>query len=170
MKELTETSVVKMGQGNTIAWPNDKATRRYFRGGGPLHVTRSPMDKNITFKEEMKTSNRRNSPDSHSVNQLIRTADWVRARGQIHPVSEDPVLEEQIGILFNVLRRRKNMTLERLANQTGYRIEELIAFEAGLLKRLRMCEMLPVLAEIVGVKQEEWPHKIRSAKTKLNAR
>lgn len=159
-----------MGQGNTPAWPKDKVTCQYYGGGEPLHVMRSPKEKKITFKEEMKTSTHRNSPDSQPVDQLIRTADWVRARGQIRPVSEDPVLEEQIGILFNILRRRKNITLERLANQTGYRIEELIAFEAGLLKRLRMCEMLPVLAEIVGVKQEEWPHEIRSGKTRLNSR
>jgi hypothetical protein len=122
--------------------------------------------KNYPCKEEMKTSNSGNNPDSQLVNQLIRTADWVRARGQVRPISDDPAPEEQVGILFNIIRRRKNLSLERLASLTGYKIEELIAFEAGLLKRLRICEMLPALAEIVGVNQENWLQEFRTDKTR----
>jgi len=168
MKALTQTSVVKMGQDNPLAWPKDEINKQYYRGGEPPRVMKSPNTKNITFKEEMKTSNSRNVPDSQNVNLIIRTAAWVRARGQMRPISEDPVIEEQVGILFNIIRRRKNITLEKLANQTGYKTEELIAFEAGLLKRLRMCEMLPKLTEIVGVNQEKWLHAIKPNKTQFH--
>lgn len=168
MKIFTQASVVKTGQDNPLAWPKDEINKQYWRGGESSCVMKSPNNKNITIKEEMKTSNSKNVPDSQNVNLIIRTAAWVRARGQMRPISEDPVIEEQVGILFNIIRRRKNITLEKLANQTDYKIEELIAFEAGLLKRLRMCEMLPKLTKIVGVNQEKWLRAINPDITQLH--
>lgn len=101
------------------------------------------------------------SMDLQSVNPLIRAADWVRRKGQIRPISDVPVPEEQIGILFNVIRRRRNLTLERLAKDTGYKMEELIAFEAGLLPRRRMMEMLPTIAKKVGFAYQELLQKLQ---------
>ena len=140
--------------------------KQHMKGGKSLYIMSAPKKKDIPYKEEMKTSNSRNNPDSQLVNHLIRTAEWVRARGQIRPISEDPAPEEQVGILFNILRRRKRISLERLANETDYKIEEIIAFEAGLLKRVKMCEMLPVLAESVGI-EENWLKEVRADRAKL---
>ena len=112
-------------------------------------------------KREMKTLNTKNPIDSHKVNLLIRAAEWIRDRGQIRPISDIPVPEEEIGILFNIIRRRKKVTLEKLANKSGFQMEELIAFEAGLLPRLRVCEMLPELAKRVGINYEDLLRQIQ---------
>jgi hypothetical protein len=113
-------------------------------------------------RKEKKVVYRQNLPmDLQDVNPLIRAADWVREKGQIRPISDVPEPEERIGILFNIMRRRRNLTLERLAKNTGYRMEELIAFEAGLLPRRRMLEMLPSLARKVGFAYNELLHKLQ---------
>jgi len=115
------------------------------------------------LEKEMKTVYSQNSStDLPDVNPLIRAADWVRAKGQIRPISDVPVPEEQIGILFNLIRRRKKFTLEQLARKSGYEIEELIAFEAGLLPRLRMCEIFPDLARNVGFADKKLLQKLQS--------
>lgn len=166
MKGSKYISVLNRGCSRLFYQPAIKISEQQMEGGKSLYTMTAPHKKVFHFKEEMKTSNRKNLPDSQPVNQLIRTADWVRARGQIRPISDDPAPEENVGILFNIIRRRKNLSLERLASLTGYKIEELIAFEAGLLKRLRMCEMLPALAETVGVNQENWLQEFRTIKTR----
>lgn len=139
---------------------------QHMKGGESVHIMFTLEKKNILCKEEMKTSKSKNTPDSQLVNHLIRTAEWVRTRGRVRPISEDPALEEQVGILFNMIRRRKKISLERLANETDFKIEEIIAFEAGMMKRLRMCEMLPVLAESVGIKND-WIKEIQTGRVKL---
>jgi len=115
----------------------------------------------------MKTSHAKNSTGSQHVSLLIRAADWARERGQVRPVSDVPAPEEQIGILFNTIRRREKFTLDKLANKSGFEIEELVAFEAGLLPGLRMCEMLPVLAKSVGFSHEELLQQLQKNVTKL---
>src|SRR5690606_10148526 len=79
------------------------------------------------LKKEMNIRYFKKSIDSQKVDLLIRAAAWIRLRGQIRPISDIPAPEEEIGILFNVMRRRKKLSLEKLANQTGIPMEELIA-------------------------------------------
>lgn len=136
--------------------------KHQLKGGEPAWRVFNPFIAiGKIVKEKMTKLQHKNSPDSHGVNLLIRTAGWVREKGQVRPISEDPVLEESIGILFNILRRRKKVTLENLAKTSGLEIEELIAFEAGLLPRLRVCEILPDLTGSVGVACEELLHKAK---------
>lgn len=128
----------------------------YMKGGDQPLQTVWRISSMFSRKKEMKSVHgQKSTPDLPNVNPLIRAADWVRARGQIRPLSDDPVPEEQIGILFNIVRRRKKLTVERLAERTGYKMEELIAFEAGLLPRRRVLEMLPDLARHVGFAYKE---------------
>lgn len=91
------------------------------------------------------------STDSHPANLLMRAANWVREGGQVHPISEDPTAEESLGILFNIVRRRKKISLEALSLVSGLTVEELIAFEAGMLPGLRIREILPDLTRGVGM-------------------
>lgn len=128
----------------------------YRKGGDPALQTVWRITSMLSLEKEMKSVYKQKPfLDLQNVNPLIRAADWVRTKGQIRPISDDPVPEEQIGILFNIVRRRKNLTVERLAEITGYRMEELIAFEAGMLPRRRMLEMLSDLARHVGFAYKE---------------
>lgn len=136
--------------------------KQQLKGGEPAWRVFNPFIViGKIIKEKMTKPQHKNSPKSHGVNLLIRTAGWVREKGQVRPISEDPVLEESIGILFNILRRQKKITLENLAKMSGLEIEELIAFEAGLLPRLRVCEILPDLTRSIGIAYEELLHKAK---------
>ena len=115
----------------------------------PLSLLRS-LRELLFDKEELAINVQEPTKESQVVNRLIRTADWVRVRGQIRPISAVPAPEEQIGILINILRRSQDCSVEQLAVRCGYEVEELIAFEAGLLPRRRVLEMLPNLARNVG--------------------
>lgn len=138
--------------------------KRQRKGGDPTwHVFKSLSAIGKILKEKMIKLQSKNKPVSHGVNLLIRAADWVREKGQVRPISEDPALEESIGILFNIIRRRKKVTLEKLANRSGFPIEELIAFEAGLLPRLRMCEMLTGIAAKAGIDFDDLAQQFRSS-------
>lgn len=154
---------------NLVKYSSIESTRKAFvvraeggpgtcrhKGGGPRwSVFKLLSTINNYFKEKMTTLQIKHKPDSHRVNLLVRAAGWVREKGQVRPISEDPVLEESIGILFNIVRRRRKVTLENLEILSGFAMEELVAFEAGLLPRLRMCKMLPNLAKIMGITNEE---------------
>jgi hypothetical protein len=106
-------------------------------------------------KEELSINVQEPTKELPVVNRLIRTADWVCLRGQIRPISAVPAPEEQIGILINILRRRRRLAVEQLAIRCGYEVEELIAFEAGLVSRRRVLEMLPNLARNVGFADQD---------------
>lgn len=146
-----------------FAWPNAGLIPPAHKGGDPnWHVFECSSDKKVILKEENISLSDRNPTDSQRVNLLMRAADLVRERGEVRPISDVPVIEESIGILFNQVRRRRKISLERMEQSTGFAVEEIIAFEAGLLPRLRMCEMLPNLAREVGVDFESFFPKHRS--------
>jgi hypothetical protein len=102
-------------------------------------------------KEKKDTKTSILSRDSRRVDRLIRTAQFVRARGEVRPLSDDPVMEERVGILISRIRSRKKISIEEMANSTGCSEEELIALEGGFLPRTRMNQMLPVVLSVMGV-------------------
>lgn len=137
------------------AWPGADLIPLVHKGGDPnWHVFEFPADKEVILKEKNISLPDRNPSDSHQVNLLIRAADLVRERGEVRPISDVPVIEESVGIIYNQVRRRRKISLERIARATGFAVEEIVAFEAGLLPRPHMCEMLPNLAREVGVEFE----------------
>jgi hypothetical protein len=130
-------------------------------GGEPLPLSHPVKETFLERKEKSHACTPDLVMDSQNVSPLIRTADWVLARGQIRPISDVPTPEEQVGILFNVIRRRRHLTLERLARKTGYELEELLAFEAGLLPRRRVLEMLPELSRQTKFAYRELLHVLQ---------
>ncbi|MEW5938924.1 MAG: hypothetical protein AB1750_04625 [Chloroflexota bacterium] len=164
-EELAESkpAVVEFGQVTPVIWLGENPEIPFQKGDDAAwHVFKFVLDKYTYLKEKMTNLPIRNSTDSPRANLLIRAAEWVREKGQVRPISEVPVLDEYIGILSNVIRRRKRMSLEILAKRSGYEIEELIAFEAGLLPRLRMCIMLPAIAKAAGLDHESLLQPIHS--------
>jgi hypothetical protein len=147
-KSLVETP----GRVAYSSWPEKDPIPFICKGGDPnWHVFEFPVEKEMILKEKNISLLDMYPTDSQQVNLLMRAADLVRERGQVRPLSDVPVIEEAVGIFYNQVRRRRKISLERLARDTGFAIEEIIAFETGLLPRLRMCEMLPNLAREVGV-------------------
>lgn len=145
-------SVGRSGGTPMTASPEDDRTCFIRKGGDPnWHVFEFPAEKEMILKEKNISLPYKHPTDSHRVNLLMRAAELVRERGQVRPISDVPVIEESVGIIYNQVRRRRNFSLERLASASGFAIEEIVAFEAGLLPRLRMCEMLPNLAREVGM-------------------
>lgn len=134
-----------------VAWPGGDPKFSLQKGGDAVWHVFKILFTGMFPKEKMISLLIKNTTDSRRANRLIRAADWVRERGQVHPISEDPTTEESIGILFNIIRRRKKISLEKLAYRSGFAIEELIAFEAGLLPRFRMCKMLPEIAKEIKI-------------------
>jgi hypothetical protein len=160
---LALLSIVQISLGAVLTWLMRGMYISYKKGGNHSYslLMRPANFLLVKSKKEMKTSYIKKPMDSRKVNLLISAAEWIRDRGQVRPISDIPVLEEEIGILFNIIRRRKKITLEKLATKSGFQMEELIAFEAGLLPRLRMCEMLPVLAKRVGFAYEDLLRQIQ---------
>lgn len=131
-------------------------------GDANWHVFECSDDKEVILQEENISLSNTNPTDSQRVNLLMRAADLVRERGEVRPLSDVPAIEESIGIIYNQVRRRRKISLDRIARATGFTVEEIIAFEAGLLPRMRMCEMLPNLSREVGVDIESLFLKNRS--------
>lgn len=107
----------------------------------------------ITKKEMVRLTMQ--TPNSTKVKHLIRAAAWIRQRGEVREISEDPVPEETIGILLNILRRDKNISLEDLQNRSGIPVEELIAFEAGMMPRKKIIKILPDLIRALGISSKK---------------
>ena len=163
-------SLMQFGRDTILTRPRGELIISSRKGGDWWPRNFKRLVGNIQLKKEMNTLPTNNSTDSQTVNLLIRTADWVGIRGQVRPVSEVPVPEEEIGILFNIIRRRRKITLENLASTSSFHVEELIAFEAGLLPRLRTCEMFPELAKRVGFVPEDLLQQIQKNIDKLSAK
>jgi len=100
--------------------------------------------------EAIKTPYRLNS-GSLSADHLIRAATLVRTRGEMCQLDADPTVEETIGILVNKMRRKKKIPLDQFSTNIGFSIEEIIAFEAGLLPKDKLCKMLPVILSTLGI-------------------
>ena len=83
------------------------------------------------------------------ITRLIRAAELAQKGGSERLFDPDPGPTETLGITFNLLRRRKNIDLEFISYETGYAVEELLAFEGGLLPGKRMLEMLPGLSLVI---------------------
>jgi hypothetical protein len=158
---------MKLGRAAWPAWPVGGTDSHKQKGGARPHSHFIPLSRISVLKKkkEMKTSKTQTPADSHTVSPYIKAAELVRERGQLRPIGDTPMPEEEIGILFNIVRRRNKVTLEDLALKSGHKVEELMAFEAGFLPRLRMCEMLPGLARNVGIDTEELLQEIRQKKT-----
>ena len=89
------------------------------------------------------------------MDRLIRTAQFVHARGEVRPLSDDPVIEECVGILINRMRRRKKISIEEMSDSMGFSEEELIALEGGFLPRKRIAQMLPLVLSRMGIDMNE---------------
>ena len=94
------------------------------------------------------------NPASQKVTYLIRAAALAQIEGEVRQIDADPTDEEKLGIAINKVRRKKKITLEFLSKNTGYGIEEIIAFEAGLLPNIKVCKMLPDVLHAIGVDLE----------------
>lgn len=163
--DLHQLLDVRSGLSLPMAGSKQSPKNSSDKGGDPAWpIFRFLFSKNMYFKEKMTSPPNSNVICSPMVNQLMRAADWVREKGQVRPLSEDPALEESLGILFNVIRRSKKISLERLADRSGFEVGELIAFETGLLSRHRMCEILPKIAEAVGIEAEDFLQQIQTDK------
>ena len=86
---------------------------------------------------------------------LIRAAKRARQGGIVRPSSPDPTPAERLGILMNVLRRRENRDLDWVSERTGCALDELVAFEAGLLDHPHMLEVFFAIAIALRVNTVE---------------
>lgn len=140
----------------------------------PVQPGGKPLEKNITRKGEnktrivlhfkrksAKTQNHKmekrgireipNPPmdEQHKIITLIGAARLASQRGCYHQPGPNPTPIEQMGIRVNILRRQKQKTLTFVSEKTGYRLDELVAFEAGVLTETRMLEMLPEILSVL---------------------
>ncbi len=151
------------------AVPHQKAAA--YQGGDARGLVCHARERRIQCSRRIIISPANRIPtDPHKLDRLIRAARWVRGRGQVRPLTEDPTAEESLGILFNIARRRRHISLESLAIQTGFQLEELVAFEMGLVPRPRVCEMLPQIAATMGIRIDDLIHSAHAGRSQEPAR
>ncbi len=102
-----------------------------------------------------------------SAETLWKAAQIVRQKGVLDlQLTAEPKPHEILGLTIGMVRRRRQITLNELANKTGFSVEELLAFEAGLLPVKEMIKYLPsILREVKIPKRSIQPllQKIRAA-------
>lgn len=86
---------------------------------------------------------------------LWNAAQMVRRKGvvDLQPTGELKP-HEILGLAIGIVRRRKKITLNELANKTGFSIEELLAFEAGLLPGRELIKYLPAILREVKISRK----------------
>lgn len=98
---------------------------------------------------------------------LWKAAQIVRQKGAFDlQLTAEPKPHEILGLTIGMVRRRRQITLHELATKTGCSIEELLAFESGLLPIKEMIKYLPaILREVKIPKRSIQPllQKIRAA-------
>ncbi len=83
---------------------------------------------------------------------LWRAAQMFCQNGvDVPPIDAEPTPEEMLGLTVGILRRRKNISRLKFAQSIGCSIEELLAFEAGLLSKSVMLKYLPTMAQEIGL-------------------
>lgn len=98
---------------------------------------------------------------------LWKAAQIVRQKGATNlQLLTEPKPHELLGLTIGMARRRRHINLNELANKTGFSVEELLAFEAGLLPVKEMIKYLPaILREVKIPRKSIQPllQKIRTA-------
>lgn len=131
-------------------------------GDGPCYVFVNKATSRENDKEEDKDIYQEKPLNSQHVNQLIRAAALARKRGEIPPLGEDPTTREEIGILVNILRRRKKISLDVMSEKTDLTVDALIAFEAGALSQARTCQIIKKVVSVVGIDEKALLKQIHS--------
>lgn len=98
---------------------------------------------------------------------LWKTAQIIRHKAELDlQLNAEPKPHELLGLTIGMLRRRKRISLNELVDKTGFNIEELLAFEAGLLPVKEIIKYLPaILREVKIPRKSIQPllQKIRAA-------
>lgn len=161
----THVSVGQPGRVAPLSRPGITFTKCYRQQKGgdgqwyvfePVFLSGEPHKKENLKKTQLAQDN------SPHVNTLIRAAALVHARGEIRPVGEVPLVQEEIGILLNWMRRRKRLSLENLSKNTGISVEEIFALEAGSLPTVRICQLIEQIASEVGIDAENFLKQIHT--------
>lgn len=87
-------------------------------------------------------------------------------RGEDMQINAEPKPHEILALTIGMMRRRRQITLNELANKTGFSIEELLVFESGFLPVRELIKYLPaILREVKISKRLIHPllQKIRAA-------
>ncbi|GAB4400422.1 MAG: hypothetical protein OHK003_26000 [Anaerolineales bacterium] len=86
---------------------------------------------------------------------LWKAAQIVRQKGVVDlQLTAEPKPHEILGLTIGMVRRRKQITLNELADKTGFSIEELLAFEAGLLPVKELIKYLPAILREVKISRK----------------
>lgn len=160
----SQTAVVHPGRVAPVSRPGvvPLTCHRKLKGGDrPCYVFERDLIPPRTDTEDDKIY-QENTSNSRHVNELIRAAAMVRERGQILPLGEDPQAQEELGIMLNIIRRRKKISIETVARKTEIAIEELIACEAGALSHVRTCQVVQQVAKAVGIEAQSLLNQIHS--------
>lgn len=98
---------------------------------------------------------------------LWKAAQVVRQKGgEDFDLIAEPKPHELLGLTIGMIRRRRHITIHELENRTGISIEELLAFEAGLLSVKEMIKYLPIILREVKIHRKSIQpllQKIRAA-------
>ncbi len=110
-----------------------------------LHIKRKPAKSKIHNEEkgEIRETPKPPMDEQQKISALIGAARLAPKRGCYYQPGPNPNPREQLGIRVNILRRQKQKTLIYISQKTGYQLDELAAFEAGVLTEVKMLEMLP---------------------------
>lgn len=83
---------------------------------------------------------------------LWKAAQIVRQKGALDlQLTAEPKPHEILGLTIGMVRRRRQITLNELANKTGFSVEELLAFEAGWLPAKELIKYLPAILREVKI-------------------
>lgn len=83
---------------------------------------------------------------------LWKAAKLVRQKRAVNlQLIAEPKPHELLGLTIGMVRRRQYIALNELANKTGFSIEELLAFEAGLLPVEELIKYLPAILREVKI-------------------
>ena len=83
---------------------------------------------------------------------LWKAAQVVHQYGELDlDIKTEPKPHEILGLTIGIIRRRRHITLDELADKTGFSIEELVVFEAGLLPVKELIKYLPAILREVKI-------------------
>jgi len=86
---------------------------------------------------------------------IWRTAQLLRQKGVLNvQLNAEPKPHELLALTIGMVRRRRQITLNELANKTGFSMEELLAFEAGLLPANELKKYLPAILREVKISRK----------------
>ena len=92
---------------------------------------------------------------THAAKTLIQVSKLAGRKDDKEKLSRDDLhSEERLGIAIGLLRRRKKITYEILALETGFRVELLMALESGTLDRKTVNQILPKVLRGIGISSQ----------------